>query len=256
MTAPSRPDRAARRASDLRAAAPGARLGSMVYDLIKERLLEGAYRAGERVVVEPLKAEFGVSKQPIMEALRRLASEGLVEIIPQVGCRVPVYSPRDVADFFAVFGGMEGAVAGVAAHRHEPGQLDELVRINTAIATLSDDPRPAARAHGYRVLNREFHATIHAMAHSDVVAGISRRMWDLSDLLINTGGVDQPLAMAVIGRHDDHERIIGALRERDHRRARAEMEAHILGTVTIIQPASGMSGDRQVGPIGRSGRSV
>jgi hypothetical protein len=49
-----------------------------------------------------------VSKQPIMDALRRLASDGLVEIIPQVGCRIPVHEPQDVTDFFAVFGGQSG----------------------------------------------------------------------------------------------------------------------------------------------------
>ncbi len=77
------------------------------------------------------------------------------------------------------------------------------------------DPDPSARAHGYRVLKRRFHGIIHDMAHSAVVAGISRRMWDMSDLLINTSGVPQPLASAVPARHDDHELIIAALRDRD-----------------------------------------
>jgi DNA-binding GntR family transcriptional regulator len=85
-----------------------------------------------------------------MEALRRLATEGLVEIIPQVGCRVPVYSDADVADFSALFAGMEGAVASAAAQRQARGQLDELVRVNAVIARLSDDPEPATRAYGYR----------------------------------------------------------------------------------------------------------
>jgi DNA-binding GntR family transcriptional regulator len=53
--------------------------------------------------------------------------------------------------------------------------------------------------------------------------------------VINTGGVPQPLAMSVSGRYDDHERIIDALRQRDHTRARNEMEAHIVGTVAVIQ---------------------
>ena len=78
------------------AVSSGRRLAPVVYDLLKDRLLEGEYQSGERLSVESLKAEFGVSKQPVMEALRRLSSEGLVEIIPQVGCRVPVYDGADV----------------------------------------------------------------------------------------------------------------------------------------------------------------
>src|SRR5215470_3244264 len=85
-------------AADVRpvAVSSGRRLAPVVYDLLKERLLEGEFQAGERLSVEALKAEFGVSKQPVMEALRRLSSEGLVEIIPQVGCRIPVYGSVDV----------------------------------------------------------------------------------------------------------------------------------------------------------------
>ena len=236
MTSAAWQDRPTPPASGMRtvAALSGKRLAPLIYDLLKDRLLEGAYHAGERLPVEALKAEFDVSKQPIMDALRRLASDGLVEIIPQVGCRIPVHEPQDVTDFFAVFGGMEGAVAGVAALRGTPGQLAELTAVNASIGELADDPDPSVRAHQYRVLNRQFHAIVHTMAHSPVVAEISRRMWDMSDLLISTSGVPQPLASSVPGRHDDHEQIIAALRERDQARAKDEMEAHIVGTVALI----------------------
>jgi DNA-binding GntR family transcriptional regulator len=216
------------------AASSGRRLAPVVYDLLKGRLLEGEFQAGERLSVESLKAEFGVSKQPVMEALRRLSSEGLVEIIPQVGCRVPVYSGADVSDFFAIFGGMEGAVAGVAAQRCTDAQVDQLAAVNGEIRRLIDDPDPAARSRGYLVLNRRFHGIIQDMARSAVVAEISRRMWDMSDLLINTTGVPRPLASAVPARHDDHELIIRALRDRDEAAARRAMESHIIGTVAII----------------------
>lgn len=186
--------------------------------------------------MEDLKAELAVSKQPVMDALRRLAAGGLVEIIPQVGCRVPVYGPGDVADFFAIFGGMESAVAGVAAQRRTEPQLADLERVNARIGALAGDPDPAARSHGYRMLNRDFHAVIQDMAHSPVVSEISRRMWDMSDLLINTTGVPQPLANAVAERYADHERVIAALRAGRVEEARASMEAHITGTVGIIRP--------------------
>jgi DNA-binding GntR family transcriptional regulator len=221
------------------AASSGKRLAPLIYDALKERLLEGGYPSGSRLPVEGLKVEYGVSKQPIMDALRRLAADGLVEIIPQVGCQVPVYQGQDVEAFFAVFGGMEGAVAGVAAARCTTTQLDDLVAANVEIGLLCDDPDPSARSHGYRILNRRFHALVHEMAHSPVVADISRRMWDMSDLLINTSGIPQPLASAVPDRHADHERIITALRDRDAATARKEMEEHVVGTVVVIRTEAG-----------------
>src|SRR5215470_1082706 len=66
------------------AVSSGRRLAPVVYDLLKERLLEGEFQAGERLSVESLKTEFGVSKQPVMDALRRLATAGLAEIIDLV----------------------------------------------------------------------------------------------------------------------------------------------------------------------------
>jgi DNA-binding GntR family transcriptional regulator len=246
MTSAAWQSRPTANASGLRpiAASSGKRLAPLIYDALKERLLEGAFPSGSRLPVEALKAEYGVSKQPIMEALRRLASDGLVEIIPQVGCQVPVYERQDVEDFFAVFGGMEGAVAGVAAHRCTTAQLAELVAANAEIGLLRTNPDPSVRAHGYRILNRRFHALVHEMAHSPVVAEISRRMWDMSDLLINTSGTEQPLASAVSERHDDHERIIAALSQGDADEARREMEEHVVGTVGVIGTESDASESR------------
>jgi DNA-binding GntR family transcriptional regulator len=207
----------------------------LVYDLIKERLLEGGYEAGERISLEALKAEFRVSKQPIMDAMRRLSTDGLVEIIPQVGCRVPHYGPGEIDDFYTMFGGMEGAIAGIAAERWTGHQLTELISLNSRITALADNGDAAARSHGYRVMNREFHAQIHRMAHSRVIAEMSQRMWDLSDMLINTAGAPQPMASAVPQRAHDHDDICQALTERDQAAARIAMENHILSTVGIIR---------------------
>jgi DNA-binding GntR family transcriptional regulator len=212
------------------------RLNYAVYDQLKERLLEGRHQAGERLSPEALRTEFGVSKQPVMEALRRLSGDGLIEIVPQVGSRVATYAPREVSDFYVMFGGFEGTIAGIAALRRTARQLDELELISARIAALRSIPDAVERAHGYRVLNRDFHHAIHDMAHSRIMADTSRRMWDLSDFLINTSGVSQPLSSALDDRHADHERIRSALHAGDQDTARAEMEQHIVGTVDVIRP--------------------
>src|SRR4051794_29422671 len=170
-----------------------------------------------------------------MEALRRLAGDGLIEIVPQVGSRVATYSPREVSDFFVMFGGFEGTIAGIAALRRTTRQLAELEDISSRIGALRTSPGTGDRAHGYRVLNRRFHHVIHDMAHSRIMAETSRRMWDLSDFLINTSDVPQPFSAALDDRHADHERIRDALQAGDQETARAEMENHIVGTVEVIR---------------------
>ncbi len=212
----------------------GERLSSFAYETIKGRLLDGEWAAGERISLEALKAEFGVSKQPIMDAVRRLASDGLIEILPQVGCRVPTRSLDEVNDFYTMFAGMEGAIASLAADRWTGDQLDALRAVNAGVSALADNDDAPTRSHGYRVMNREFHTRIYDMASSRVIADMSRRMWDLSDLLINTAGAPQPLATAVHERAHDHDEICDALAARDASLAREAMERHIITTVDII----------------------
>ncbi|MBJ8344413.1 GntR family transcriptional regulator [Antrihabitans sp. YC2-6] len=216
----------------------GARLSAALYDTLKARLLEGKYDAGEKIVVETVRQEFGVSKQPVMDALRRLSSDKLVEIIPQVGCQVASYGTQEVEDFFTLFGGFEGTIAGVAALRRTENQLLELDLISARVDGLLTSDDPAVRAHGYRIYNREFHAAIHKMAHSRIMAETSQRMWDLSDFLINTTGVVNPLSSALEERQHDHHRITDALRARDADAARSAMEQHIVGTISVIRDES------------------
>lgn len=211
------------------------RLNHAVYDELKERLLDGRYPAGTRLSTEDLRTEFGTSKQPIRDALRRLSADGLIDIYPQVGSRVAIYTPEEVDDFFIMFGGFEGTIAGIAALRRTPEELVELDLVSAQIGQLRAETDVVTRSRGYRHLNRRFHEAVHQMAHSRVMAQTSRRMWDLSDFLINTTGVPNPLSSALDARHNDHERIRAALHDGDRDTARREMETHITQTVDIIE---------------------
>jgi DNA-binding GntR family transcriptional regulator len=213
------------------AGGPPVRLGHRTYELIKRRLVDGQYAAGERLPVEALRAELGVSKQPVMEALRRLSGDGLVEIIPQVGCQVTTYTADEVTDFFHFFSEIEASIAEVAAARRTAAQLARLAAVSDQIAMVAQDGDPQDRARHYRILNREFHAVIHDMSHSRIMAEMSRRMWDLSDFLITTTAVSRPLHTVVDERHGDHERIRQALIDQDGPTARREMAGHIARTI-------------------------
>ncbi|MDQ1577030.1 MAG: hypothetical protein QOH55_2180 [Microbacteriaceae bacterium] len=211
------------------------RLAGSLHEVVKERLISGEFPAGSRLSIDAFKSEFGVSKQPIMEALRLLSADGLVEIVPQVGSTVMTYSLQDVADFYEMFAGFEGAVAAAAAERRSPEQLRYLQEVHESIGRLRDEPDPAVRATSYRLLNRAFHAAIHDMSRSRIMSDTSSRMWDLSDFLINTTGAHRPLSSATSARHADHDAIRMAIEAGDAVLARREMENHILGTVDIIR---------------------
>ncbi|GAA1996870.1 GntR family transcriptional regulator [Microbacterium pumilum] len=211
------------------------RMANSIYETLRERLVSGGYAQGSRISVEALRTELSVSKQPVMEALRLLSADGLVDIIPQVGCVTSVYPVREIADFYDMFAGFEGAIAAAAAERRVDAQLYELEEISIRIGTLRSHPDPDVRARQYRVLNRDFHAKIHEMSGSRIMVETSRRMWDLSDFLINTAGASQPLASATHSRHDDHEEIRRAIIAGDSLGAREAMARHILETIDLIR---------------------
>jgi DNA-binding GntR family transcriptional regulator len=220
------------------ATSQGRGLAPYIYDVIKERLLNGEWTAGQSITVETLRAELGVSKQPVMVALRRLAVDGLVEVVPQVGCRVLRYRPEEVSDFFRMFASLEAEAAAIASERRTVPQIEELMLVNGSIGAAAQLSNPKERARQYRALNRRFHAIVLEMAQSAVVSRTSNRMWDLSDLLINAASVAHPVAGEVRERHADHERIIVALKAQDSTATRDEMRAHILRNITMLQVAS------------------
>ena len=122
----------------------------MLLDELKERLLSGRYPAGSRISIEDVKAEFGVSKQPVMDAMRRLEATGLVQIVPQSGCRVAAYTTQEILDFFNLFGRFEGEIAAAAASRRTDAQLVELDQRGSASPTSrpATTPRPGPAATG------------------------------------------------------------------------------------------------------------
>ncbi|MFD2416499.1 GntR family transcriptional regulator [Amycolatopsis pigmentata] len=215
----------------------GQRLSERAYQSIKARLLEGEWSAHDSIAVEALRTELGVSKQPVMDALRRLSVEGLVEIIPQVGSRVPAYTQDEASDFFTMFASLEAEATAVATRRYAEDQLAELIRINDELGQVAVIDDPGGRVHGYRTLNRAFHGLLLEMTHSSVILRVSEQMWDMSDLIINTSGRRRPLAHEVGERHADHERIIDALKSRDVRQARKEMRQHILRNIPMLEHA-------------------
>ena len=215
--------------------ATGGRLSRRVYDGIKDRLLRGDFAGGESLSVEQLRGDFGVSKQPVMEALRLLAADGLVEIVPQIGSVVAKYSVADAVDFYLMFARFEGAIAEVATRRATPASLIRLRAFAAGMHSLEASQDEIVRAQSYRTGNREFHGLIHAMAQSPLMVATSRRLWDLSDFLIATVGPSNMMAPVLGSRNHEHDTIVDAMEDGDSDAARVAMEHHIFTVVDLMQ---------------------
>jgi len=200
-----------------------------IYDLVVDGLVNARYRFGQRILVKELAAQTGVSRQPIMTALGRLASDGFVRIVPQVGCQVVDPDRNAIADFYLMFQRMEGLLTELAAERHTERQLKELVALQKRIVLLDEGRGDAAQE--YAVLNRDFHQIIHTMAHSPLLDEKQRSNFNMSDFFINQA-VGFGAFMSEAAR--EHEEIIEAIAGRAKPRARKIAETHIAGIAAAV----------------------
>src|ERR1700677_2474063 len=113
---------AARPADSVAVPADSRRLGALhsplrdkVAEQIRAAILSGHFKPGDRLIEDRLAEEFAVSRNPIREAMRTLASEGLIEVTARRGAVVASLSPQEAEELLEVRATLEGANARLAA---------------------------------------------------------------------------------------------------------------------------------------------
>lgn len=175
---------------------------------LRDMIIEGALEPGSRLHEGQLGEQLGVSRTPLREAIKYLASEGLVELVPSRGAVVRRFDRKDVHDMLVVLRELEhlagrlaceaGSDAGIAAVRRTHDAMIERYRAGDRLA--------------YYKLNQEIHSRIveltgnAALAH--VHAGLQMRLKRVR--FIAHEGADKWAAAVA-----EHEEMIAALERRD-----------------------------------------
>jgi DNA-binding GntR family transcriptional regulator len=146
----------------------GESLRDYARNAIRERIMTVDLKPGQRLVERELAAELAVSRIPLREALRMLAAEGLVLLIPGKGALVAPFGPEDVTHLFDVREVLESLAAQLAATRATAERIkplnDCLEQSRAAIA--SGDTQGIAAA------NAAFHAEVVALAGNPLLSSI------------------------------------------------------------------------------------
>ncbi|WP_322786197.1 GntR family transcriptional regulator [Effusibacillus pohliae] len=101
-----------------------------VYQYIKQAILNGELKAGERIVERELADKLNISRTPIREALFRLESQGFVKTLPRKGVVVSQLSPDEVVELFTIMSALGGLAVKLAAQKIDPEhrfQLDLMI---------------------------------------------------------------------------------------------------------------------------------
>ena len=179
-----------------------ARLQDLAYGYLKGLLLAGGLDAGDQISSESVGRVLSISRAPVSDAIRRLTVEGLLEVVPQVGCRVVRPIAAEVADFYEIFGATEGVVARFAAERRSADEADTFARLCSRLASRADLPKaPSARFVELRQRNRRRYEALHALARSPLSAAIAESFWDRSDFYIRAAFGQRELPVYVRSGH-------------------------------------------------------
>ncbi len=149
------------------------------YDVIKGRILSGTYAPGDRLVLDALARELGVSAVPVREALRRLEAEGWVVYRSNAGARVAPADPRAWEETMQVLAVLDGFATALSAPRLRPGDLARARDLNARAAAALD----AGDTVAFTRLNRELHTTLYSRCPNLHLLRSLQETWDRIDAL-------------------------------------------------------------------------
>jgi DNA-binding GntR family transcriptional regulator len=157
---------AAPRRSPARPEARRADLHGTIVEQVRDLIVEGELAGGSRVPERVLCSRFGVSRTPLREALKVLAAEGLIELLPNRGARVAVLTAEDIAQTLKVLGALEALAGEMACQRITDPEIAEIRALHLEmLAHHARRDRPA-----YFKANQAIHQAIVAASGNAVLA--------------------------------------------------------------------------------------
>lgn len=189
-----------------------------VYQQLQQAIRSGEFRPGDRLREAELAARLKVSRTPIREAIRRLVSDGLVEVAPSRGVMLIQLDKQQVRELYALREALEGTAAGLAAQHASPAEI-------SAMQELLDDPVGiAGSSASVAQTNRMFHQSIHEAAHNRYLA---QALVQLADSLALLPGTTYEAPGRTEAAQAEHQGILAAIAARDAEKAELLARQHI-----------------------------
>jgi DNA-binding GntR family transcriptional regulator len=176
---------------------------------LRKRILNEDYFPGQKLSENALAREFGCSRTPVREALKRLENERLIEVRPQSGAYVRAVSGKDYVDLLEVRAYLEGLAFRLALERATEGDILALEGLVAEMdAVVGAQPVDMQR---YAELHYDFHAGIVRLAGNELLS----RMFEGLNLRTSHMFLRSMNAESAARTQEEHHRIARQLGERD-----------------------------------------
>jgi DNA-binding GntR family transcriptional regulator len=194
----------------------------VAYELVRDQVLRGDLIPGAVIPQAALARELGVSTTPLREALRRLMTEGLVELDAHRDARVTRLTVEEARDLVEIRRSLDPLAAGLAAERRTREDLVLIRQTADELQPLRMDPGPAEL-----LTHRRFHVAIYSASHNELLVQTLDSLWDKADryrrLALEDGRTDEDLDRT----HAEHRALVEAIASGDCDTAAAVMLAHV-----------------------------
>lgn len=194
---------------------------------LREMIIRGDFESGAPIREVDVSRTLKISRTPLREAFKILASEGLVHIRPNQGARVTSIDLREIKELFETVAGVERNAAELAAQRYTPMELRQLELLQDSM----ENKYRSGDLDAYFAINQRVHRLIVSMAHNSTLQS-------LHDWLFVRVRRARYFALGAHERWEDsieeHRDILDALRRRQPLEAGALVERHVRETGRVI----------------------
>ena len=205
-------------------------LHDAVLNQLRDMIIEGKLAPGARINEGQVGASLGVSRTPLREAIKTLASEGLVEILPAKGAIVRRFSEQDIFDTLEVLKIMEQKAGLLACERASDAQINEIAALHHEMMALFARRDRLA----YFKRNQEIHLAI-VRASGNAVLAQTHEQLQARIRRVRFVGNEKPERWA--GAVAEHEEMIAALVVRDAVRLTEVLGRHLDKTMDRVRDA-------------------
>jgi DNA-binding GntR family transcriptional regulator len=191
----------------------------VVYDMLREAIIRGEYKPGDRLVIDEVAAQLGVSPIPVREAVRQLEADGLIVFEPYSGATVTQLSPKLIFEIFALLEALEVICGRRACACMTEAELAELEALVQAMDDALKDPDTWSQ------LNRQFHLMICRFAQVQLIERMLEMVLDHWERL-RLHYVSAVLQPRIPEAQQDHREMIAAFRRRDPEEVESLLRSH------------------------------
>jgi DNA-binding GntR family transcriptional regulator len=208
------------------------------YRHIRQKLLDGSVPPGSRLSYGTIGKEIGISATPVREAVGQLASEGFVELVPQLGAIVRELTREEAIELYELREALESFAARRAAERISDRLLRELDRNLAASAGIVEKVKRSGKESADRAIANQFHTLDLAFHMTIIEASRNRRMLKVvgdSHILTRIFQADRHAFRLDIleTTQSEHEAIAAAIRSRSGDEAHEAMQRHIRNSLDL-----------------------